>query len=155
MKLKKLNIGDNIPEFEVLDQDGKPFTNKDILGKKAIIFFYPKDMTPGCTAEACNLRDNYQELQKRGYEIYGVSPDSPQRHQKFIAKYDFPYTLLSDESKAMLKSFGVWGEKKFMGRTYDGVHRTTFIIDEKGTITGRIDKVKTKDHAAQLLEIID
>jgi len=120
--------------------------------KKLVLYFYPKDNTPGCTAEACSLRDGYGELRSLGYEILGVSPDPVAKHQKFINKYELPFDLLADEDKSVLNAYGVWGEKKFMGRTYDGVHRMTFVIDEEGKIAKIIKKVKTKDHAAQILD---
>ena len=124
----------------------------DYAGKKLVLYFYPKDDTPGCTAEACSLRDGYGELRSLGYEILGVSPDPVAKHQKFINKYELPFDLLADEDKSVLNAYGVWGKKKFMGRTYDGVHRMTFVIDEEGKIAKIIKKVKTKDHAAQILD---
>ncbi|MEE9438514.1 MAG: thioredoxin-dependent thiol peroxidase [Saprospiraceae bacterium] len=150
-----LKIGDKAPSFSITDQDGKIISNETISGQKVVLFFYPKDATPGCTAEACDLRDNYDKFLALGYSIYGISPDSEKKHQKFIAKYDFPFSLLADEDKTMLKAFGVWGPKKFMGKSYVGVLRTTFIIDEYGIITAIIDKVKTKVHANQLFDIIE
>lgn len=149
--MKTLKPGDKVPEFTVTDQDGNPVSPLDYLGKKWIVFFYPKANTPGCTAEACNLRDNYRELKKKGYELLGVSADSEKRQLNFKEKYEFPFPLLADVDKKVIEAFGVWGPKKFMGRTYDGIHRVTFIIDEKGTVERVIDKVKTKDHAAQIL----
>lgn len=149
--MKTLKPGDKVPEFTVTDQDGNPVSPSDYLGKKWIVFFYPKANTPGCTAEACNLRDNYRELKKKGYELLGVSADSEKRQSNFKEKYEFPFPLLADVDKKVIEAFGVWGPKKFMGRTYDGIHRVTFIIDEKGTVERVIDKVKTKDHAAQIL----
>jgi len=149
--MKTLKPGDKVPEFTVTDQDGNPVSPLDYLGKKWIVFFYPKANTPGCTAEACNLRDNYRELKKKGYELLGVSADSEKRQSNFKEKYEFPFPLLADVDKKVIEAFGVWGPKKFMGRTYDGIHRVTFIIDEKGTVERVIDKVKTKDHAAQIL----
>ncbi|MEP2239497.1 MAG: thioredoxin-dependent thiol peroxidase, partial [Maribacter sp.] len=132
-------------------QDGNTITLEDYSGKKLIIFFYPKASTPGCTAEACNLRDNYKELQSEGYELLGVSADSEKRQAKFKEKYEFPFPLLADEDHTVINAFGVWGLKKFMGREYDGIHRKTFVVDGEGIVTKVIDKVKTKDHAAQLL----
>tara|TARA_B100000949_G_scaffold131991_1_gene116260 strand:+ start:6375 stop:6827 length:453 start_codon:yes stop_codon:yes gene_type:complete len=149
--MKTLEVGDKAPDFTVNDQDGNSISSKDFKGKKWIVFFYPKANTPGCTAEACNLRDNYKELQKEGYELLGVSADSEKRQKNFKEKYDFPFPLLADENKDVINSFGVWGPKKFMGREFDGIHRKTFIMDENGIITRVIDKVKTKDHAAQIL----
>tara|TARA_R110002012_G_scaffold9062_1_gene41609 strand:+ start:23925 stop:24377 length:453 start_codon:yes stop_codon:yes gene_type:complete len=149
--MKTLEVGDKAPDFTVNDQDGNSISSKNFKGKKWIVFFYPKANTPGCTAEACNLRDNYKELQKEGYELLGVSADSEKRQKNFKEKYDFPFPLLADENKDVINSFGVWGPKKFMGREFDGIHRKTFIMDENGIITRVIDKVKTKDHAAQIL----
>ncbi|PKV51577.1 peroxiredoxin Q/BCP [Aquimarina sp. MAR_2010_214] len=146
-----LKEGDKAPNFSALDQDGNTITLNDYQGKKLVVFFYPKASTPGCTAEACNLRDNYQTFLTQGYEIIGVSADSAKRQQNFKNKYELPYPLLADEDKAVIEAFGVWGPKKFMGREYDGIHRTTFVIDEKGIISEVIAKVKTKDHAAQIL----
>lgn len=150
--MKTLKVGDKAPDFKVNDQDGNSISSKDYKGKKWVVFFYPKANTPGCTAEACNLRDNYKELQKEGYELLGVSADSEKRQKNFRKKYNFPFPLLADENKEVINAFGVWGPKKFMGREFDGIHRKTFIIDENGIITRVIDKVKTKDHAAQILD---
>ncbi len=146
-----LNIGDAAPNFTALDQEGNTITLKDYEGKKLVVFFYPKASTPGCTAEACNLRDNHETFLAQGYEILGVSADSAKRQQNFKNKHELPYPLLADESKDVINAFGVWGPKKFMGKEYDGIHRTTFVIDEKGIISDVISKVKTKDHAAQIL----
>ncbi|RBP32912.1 peroxiredoxin Q/BCP [Oceanihabitans sediminis] len=150
--MKTLKAGDKVPDFTVNNQDGEAVSLSDYKGKKLIVFFYPKASTPGCTAEACNLRDNYELLQEKGYELLGVSADSEKRQSNFRNKYEFPFPLLADEEKVVLNVFGVWGEKKFMGRTFDGIHRKTFIIDENGVVERVIDKVKTKDHAAQILE---
>jgi len=147
-----LQVGDKAPNFSALDQDGNSHSLSDYSGKKLIVFFYPKASTPGCTAEACNLSDNYAELQKQGYEILGVSADSAKRQSNFRNKYEFPYPLLADEEKNVIEAFGIWGPKKFMGKEYDGIHRTTFVIDEKSILTQVITKVKTKDHTAQILE---
>ena len=147
-----LKIGDKAPIFEAKDQDGKTHKLSDYTGKKLVLFFYPKASTPGCTMEACNLRDNYKDLQEKGYEILGVSADKEKRQENFKKKYNFPFPLLADVNKELINAFGVWGEKKFMGRTYDGIHRKTFVIDKNGIIERVIDKVKTKDHAAQILE---
>ncbi len=149
--MNTLKPGDKAFAFDALDQDGERRQLSDYSGKKLIVFFYPAASTPGCTAEACNLTDNYIELQKLGYEIIGVSADSARKQKKFKEKYAFPFPLLADTEKLVIKGFGVWGEKKFMGRIYDGIHRKTFLIDEQGDITRVIDKVKTKDHAAQIL----
>lgn len=146
-----LKAGDKAPIFSALDQEGNTITLDQYKGKKLVVFFYPKASTPGCTAEACNLRDHYQTFQSQGYEILGVSADSAKRQQNFKNKYELPYPLLADEDKKVIEAFGVWGPKKFMGKEYDGIHRTTFVIDEKGIIEEVIAKVKTKDHAAQIL----
>ncbi|KZS42625.1 thiol peroxidase [Aquimarina aggregata] len=146
-----LKTGDKAPEFSAVDQDGNTITLNDYKGKKLVVFFYPKASTPGCTAEACNLRDHYQTFQNQGYEILGVSADSEKRQQNFKNKYELPYPLLADEDKSVIEAFGVWGPKKFMGKEYDGIHRTTFVIDENGIISEVILKVKTKEHAAQIL----
>lgn len=150
--MNTLKVGDKVPEFTVNDQDGNAISLSDYKGQKLIVFFYPKANTPGCTAEACNLRDNYKELQAKGYQLLGVSADSEKRQSNFRKKYEFPFPLLADEDKVVINAFGVWGEKKFMGRVYDGIHRKTFLIDENGEVAHVIDKVKTKDHAAQILE---
>lgn len=146
-----LKPGDKAPQFSAKDQDGKKHTLEDYKGKKLVVFFYPKASTPGCTAEACNLRDNWQTFQSQGYEILGVSADSEKRQQNFRNKYELPFPLLADEEKEVINAFEVWGPKKFMGKEYDGIHRTTFVIDEEGIISDVIGKVKTKDHAAQIL----
>lgn len=145
-----LKKGDKAPNFSAVDQDGKMHNSVDYRGKKLVVFFYPKASTPGCTAEACNLRDNWDRFQKEGYEILGVSADSPKRQQNFQTKQQLPFPLLADENKEVIDAFGVWGPKKFMGKKYHGIHRTTFVIDEEGTIENVIEKVKTKDHAAQI-----
>jgi len=147
-----LKVGDKAPNFEAKDNQGNTIKLADYSGKKLVLFFYPKASTPGCTAEACNLSDNYTAFLEKGYDVLGVSADSAKRQQNFINKYAFPFPLLADEDKAVIEAFGVWGPKKFMGKEYDGIHRTTFVIDEKGVIEEVIAKVKTKDHAAQILE---
>ncbi len=149
--MNTLKEGDKVPAFSAKDQDGNTINLSDYSDKKLIVFFYPKASTPGCTAEACNLRDNYTELQAQGYELLGVSADSEKRQTNFRNKYEFPYPLLADEDHTVINTFGVWGPKKFMGKEYDGIHRKTFVINEEGVVTKVIDKVKTKDHAAQLL----
>jgi peroxiredoxin Q/BCP len=149
--MKTLKIGDKVPDFTAKDQDGNEIKLSSYIGKKLVVFFYPKASTPGCTAEACNLRDNYKELQDQGYELLGVSADSEKRQTNFRNKYEFPFPLLADEDLTVINTFGVWGPKKFMGREYDGIHRMTFVIDEKGEVINVIEKVKTKDHAAQIL----
>lgn len=146
-----LKIGDKAPELNVKDQDGIIHSLADYKGKKIVLYFYPKDATPGCTAQACNLRDNHNLLKKAGYSIIGVSADNENSHIKFIEKQNLNFPLLADTDKELIKRYGVWGEKKFMGKTYDGIHRTTFVIDENGIIENIITKVKTKDHAAQVL----
>lgn len=151
--MNTLKIGDAVPNFTVNDQDGKAISLSDYKGKKLVVFFYPKASTPGCTVESCNLRDNYDALQKQGYELLGVSADSEKRQKNFQTKYEFPFPLLADTEKEVINAFGVWGEKKFMGRTYDGIHRKTFLVDETGKVSHVIDKVKTKDHAAQILAL--
>lgn len=150
--MNTLKVGDKVADFTSKDQDGNAVSLSDYKGKKLIVFFYPKASTPGCTSEACNLRDNYKELQEQGYELLGVSADSAKRQSNFKTKYEFPFPLLADEDHTVLNIFGVWGTKKFMGKVYDGIHRKTFIINEEGVVTKVIDKVKTKDHAAQILE---
>ena len=140
-----------MPEFEVVDQDGNVVSSKDFIGKKTIVYFYPKDNTPGCTAEACNLRDNYEALKAQGYNVVGVSKDSAASHRKFIDKFDLPFTLLSDKSTQMLQDFGAWGEKKMCSKTCVGTLRRTFIFNEEGVLERIIEKVDTKDHAAQIL----
>lgn len=146
-----LKVGDNAPNFRGKDQNGNDVSLSDYKGKKLVLYFYPKDNTPGCTAQSCNLRDNYAELLKSGYEVLGVSADSEKSHVRFIEKQKLPFNLLADTDKEVIKAFGVWGEKKFMGRTYDGIHRTTFVIDESGKIIEIIAKVKTKAHFDQII----
>lgn len=150
-----LQVGDKAPAFSGKIESGETVSLADYKGKKLVLFFYPKDNTPGCTAEACNLRDNYSELKNAGFELLGVSPDSERKHQNFIKKFSLPFPLLADTEQEALKAYGVWGPKKFMGREYIGVHRTTFVIDENGIIEAVIDKVKTKDHTAQILEAVE
>ena len=146
-----INKGDKAPNFEALDQEGNTIKLEDYKGKKLVLFFYPKASTPGCTAEACDLSDNYARFTSLGYDILGVSADSQKRQLNFKNKYNFPYPLLADEDKAVIEAYGVWGPKKFMGKEYDGIHRTTFIIDENGILEDVILKVKTKAHAEQIL----
>lgn len=150
--MTRLKVGDKAPEFEALDETGKIIKLSDFKGKKVILFFYPKASTPTCTVEACNLSDNYKKLKKLGYEIIGVSADTAKRQQNFKKKHNFPYPLLADVDMAVIKAFDVWGPKKFMGREFDGIHRTTFVIDENGILEKVIEKVKSKEHAAQILE---
>ena len=146
-----LKIGDRMPDFEVVDQDGGKVTSGDLIGKKTVVYFYPKDNTSGCTAEACSLRDSYDAFKAKGYNIVGVSKDSAASHRKFIEKYDLPFTLLSDTSTQMLQAFGAWGEKKMYGKTVLGTIRRTFIFDEEGILERIIEKVDTKNHADQIL----
>ncbi|NNM93913.1 MAG: thioredoxin-dependent thiol peroxidase [Bacteroidia bacterium] len=146
-----LKEGDKAPEFTTADQDGKTVSLSGFKGKKVVLYFYPKDDTPGCTAESCNLRDNYSVLQKQGYEVLGVSADNEKSHRKFADKYKLPFRLLADTNKEIINSYGVWGEKKFLGKKYMGIMRTTFIIDEKGIIKEIIKEVETKKHTEQIL----
>lgn len=149
-----LNIGDSVPNFKGNIEDGTEVNSENLTGQKYILFFYPKDDSPGCTREACNLRDNYRWFEKNGFKIFGVSPDNEKKHQKFIDKYEFQYSLIADPEKEIIKAFGIWGPKKFMGRQFDGVHRTTFVIGDDGKIVEIIKKVKTKEHAEQLKEAL-
>lgn len=149
--MNTLKVGDKVPSFSTTDQDGNTVKLSDYQGKKLIVFFYPAANTPGCTLEACNLRDNYAELQAQGYELLGVSADTERKQSNFRKKFDFPFPLLADTDHTVINAFGVWGPKKFMGRVFDGIHRKTFMINGDGVVTRVIDKVKTKDHAAQLL----
>lgn len=146
-----LKAGDAAPKFYSKDQDGNNISLDDYRGKKLVMFFYPKADTPGCTAEACNLNENLDKLNSEGYEILGVSADNQKKQSKFKEKYGFNFPLLADESQEVVKAYGVWGKKKFMGKTYDGIHRTTFIIDENGKIEEVIQKVDTKNHTNQIL----
>lgn len=151
--LKK--VGEKVPEIFGIDHEGKTVTGSQFSGKKVILFFYPQDDTPTCTKEACNLRDNYSVLKTKSLELVGVSPDNEKKHQKFINKYSLPYTLICDVDKKLMLEFGVWGPKKFMGKEFDGVHRTTFIISEKGIVEFVIDKVDSANHAQQILNILE
>ena len=146
-----LQVGDKIPAFSVIDETGKSVTERDVLGRKTVIYFYPKDSTPGCTAEACNIRDNYQSFMARGYQVFGVSKDSQASHVRFKEKYDLPFPLLSDPTTEMLQAFGAWGEKKLYGKSSMGTLRKTFIFDENGILERIIDKVDTKNHTSQIL----
>ena len=150
--MNTLKVGDKAPNFEALDEQGNTVKLSDFKGKKLVVFFYPKANTPTCTVEACNLRDEYAILQEQGYEILGVSADTEKKQSNFKKKFNFPYPLLADVDKELINAFGVWGEKKFMGRTFDGIHRITFVINGEGIIEKVIDKVKAKIHAAQILE---
>lgn len=150
--MTELKEGDKAPDFKAKDQFGNEISLKDYKGRKVVLYFYPKDDTPGCTAQACNFRDNYQELRNAGYEIIGVSADDEKKHQKFTDKYELPFPLIPDTDKKIINAYGVWGEKKFMGRVFDGIHRETFVIDENGKIEKVITKVKTKEAASQILD---
>jgi len=147
-----LKEGTVAPDFTVRDENGETVRLKDLRGQKVVLYFYPKDDTPGCTKEACSFRDAFAEYKKRKIKVLGVSLDSEAKHKKFIAKYKLPFTLLADTDRSIAEAYGVWGEKKFMGRTYMGVHRTTFLIDEKGKIKKVFEKVKPEDHASEVLE---
>ena len=147
-----LKIGDKAPEINSIDENGEKITLDQFKGKKIVLYFYPKDMTPGCTVQSCNLRDNYQSLLDNGYVVLGCSADSPERHVKFIEKHDLPFSLISDQDKKVVNDYGVWGPKKFMGREYDGIYRTTFVIDEDGIIDEIISKVNTQGHTQQILK---
>jgi peroxiredoxin Q/BCP len=150
--MSKLQIGDKAPSINAIDQNGNNITLEQYQGKKVVLYFYPKDMTPGCTAQSCNLSDNYTALQKNGYDVLGVSCDSLKRHQKFIAKHNLPFNLISDEDQKVVNDYGVWQLKKFMGREYMGIVRTTFLIDENGKIEDIITKVNTKEHTTQIIK---
>jgi peroxiredoxin Q/BCP len=147
----KLKEGDKAPAINAKDQNGNEITLAQFKGKKVVLYFYPKDSTPGCTKEACNFRDNYKALQKKGYEVIGVSTDSEKSHQKFIEKYELPFPLIADTDQKVVNDYGVWGLKKFMGREYMGINRTTFLIDEKGKIEKLIEKVDTENSTEQIL----
>lgn len=147
-----LKIGDKAPEFIGIDQYSKEIKLTDFKGKKLVLYFYPKDSTPGCTAEACDLRDNYNSFLAKGYNIIGVSADSEKSHQSFIAKYSLPFRMISDKEKTILKAYNAWGEKKLYGKIYDGILRKTFVISEKGIIDNIIEKVDTKNHTSQILK---
>jgi len=146
-----LKKGDKAPAFNAVDQDGNPISLKDYIGKKLVLYFYPKDDTPGCTAEACNLRDNYGLLLKKGYKIVGVSADDEQSHKKFIQKYVLPFPLIADKDKSIIKAYGAWGKKNLYGKEYDGILRTTYVISEEGIIERIFTKVDTKNHTEQIL----
>ena len=149
-----LKVGDKAPDFSVLDEMSNTVDSKSLQGTAYILFFFPRANTPGCTAEACSLRDGYKELSEKGYRIFGVSEDNPKKQRSFKEKYNFQYPLLADTEHEIIEKYGVWGPKKFMGKEYDGLHRTTFVINKEGIISHVIEKVKTKDHANQLLELI-
>jgi peroxiredoxin Q/BCP len=149
-----LQTGNKLPLVTIADQNGNPFNTQQLIGKKTILYFYPKDNTSGCTAEACSLNENFGKWIKEGYQIVGVSPDSVASHQKFIAKYNLQFILLADTEKELATAFGVWGEKSMYGRKYMGILRTTFIINEQGIITHVIEKVNTKEHSQQLFDLL-
>lgn len=149
-----MQIGDQAPNELGKDQNGKQLFLSDFKGKKLVLYFYPKDLTPGCTMQACNLRDNFEKLKEKNLTVIGVSADNENKHQKFIEKYSLPFTLIADNDRQLINAFGVWGPKKFMGKTYDGIHRTTFIIDENGKINHVIAKPKSKNHAEEILKLI-
>jgi len=151
----KLEIGKKAPEFKGVDQNGNVISMDDFKGNNLILYFYPKDNTPGCTAESCDLRDNYEMWLSKGYKVVGVSPDSQQSHLKFIAKFDLPFPLISDTEKVIIKAYGAWGLKKMYGKEYEGLIRTTFVINENGVIEYIFSKVKTKEHSKQILEVIN
>jgi peroxiredoxin Q/BCP len=153
--MKTLKVGDTAPKFEGVDQNNKKITDDDFKGSKWVVYFYPKDNTPGCTAQACSLRDGYDKLLSKGIKVLGVSADSVKSHDKFSSKFSLPFPLLADEAKELINSFGVWGPKKFMGREYEGIHRLTFVIDENGLIMHIIQKPKTKDHANEILDLLE
>ena len=146
-----LKIGDKVPNINVTTHKGDSINLSDLKGKKIVLFFYPRANTPGCTAQSCNLNDNYSRLTSQGYEVVGVSPDTVEKQNKFADKFGFKYNLLADDSRELIDAFGVWGKKKFRGNEYEGVHRTTFIISEEGIIEKVIDKVNTKDHTDQII----
>ncbi len=146
-----LKIGNKAPDFESINQNGDKVKLSDFIGKKVVLYFYPKDNTPGCTAQACNLKDNYNTLQQNGYTILGISKDSPKSHQKFINKFDLPFDLIADENQNVHMKYGTWIEKSMYGKNYMGTARWTFLIDEKGNIENIIQKVKTKEHTSQIL----
>ena len=148
-----LKIGDNLPAFSCQDDKGNTITQDDFIGKNIVLFFYPRANTPGCTAQACNLSENYNRLTDAGYSIYGVSADQVKHQSSFSNKFGFPYPLLADTEKTLINSFGVWGFKKFMGKEYEGILRTTFVLNKQGVITNVIEKVKTKDHTSQILDL--
>ena len=146
-----LKTGDKAPHFNGIDQNGNIIQLSDFAGKNLVLYFYPKDNTPGCTAQACNLRDNYAALLKAGYAVVGISADNEKSHQKFIEKFNLPFPLIADSDKVILNAYGVWGPKKFLGRSYDGIHRTTFIISKDEIISEIIEKVDTKNHTNQII----
>ena len=153
--MKILKVGETAPSFEGVNQNNEKISSDDYVGSKWVIYFYPKDNTPGCTAQACSLRDGYDALRNHGIKVLGVSADGVKSHDKFASKFDLPFALLADEDKEVINKFGIWGPKKFMGREYEGIHRVSFVIDEKGVITHVIQKPKTKDHANEILGLLN
>ena len=153
--MTELKIRSKAPLFTGIDQDGNTVSLASFKGKKVVLYFYPKDNTPGCTAQACNLRDHYSELIEQGFQVIGISTDSVKSHKKFEQKFDLPFPLIADEDKSIVEMYGVWGEKKFMGRTFDGIHRTTFLIDEKGLIKNILLKPNTKNQTQQIFDTWD
>lgn len=150
-----IEVGKKVPSFSLEDESGNIVSDSSLLGEKYILFFYPKDDSPGCTKEACSIRDNFKQIEKKGYKIFGVSPDKAKKHQKFIDKYEFQFSLLADVDKEMINDFGLWGPKKFMGREITGVYRTSVLVNEEGEVEDIISKVVTKAHGEQLLEAIE
>jgi len=150
--MEKLKIGNNLPAFSSTDQNEKTINSDALIGKKTVVYFYPKDNTPGCTAQACNIRDNYEVLLSNDIQIIGISADSLKSHQSFSNKYELPFSLILDESKEIIQLFGVWGTKKFMGKVYDGIHRTTFLFNEEGKLISLIEKPNTKNHVEEILK---
>ena len=153
--MRKLKVGDKAPDFEGINQDGKKVSLKNFSGKKLILYFYPKDNTPGCTAESCNLSDNYNDWLDKGFEVLGVSPDSVKSHQNFNNKFNLKFDLIADTEKEILQKYGAWGEKNMYGKKYMGVLRSTFVIDEDGVIQEIFEKVKTKDHTNQIIKSLN
>lgn len=151
----KLKVGDPAPDFESVDQSGNPVSLKQFRGSRVVLYFYPKDDTPGCTAEACNLRDNFQILREKGIVVLGVSPDDERSHKNFSSKYVLPFALISDKAKNIIMAYGAWGKKKLYGKEYEGLLRTTYLIDGDGRIAHIITKVDTKNHTAQILKVLD
>jgi peroxiredoxin Q/BCP len=151
--MNQLNIGSALPAFVGVDQNGEEINSNDFSGKRLVVYFYPKDNTPGCTAQACSLRDDYSALLENNIAVIGVSADSVSSHKKFMDKFQLPFPLIADTEKTLLNLFGVWGPKKFMGKTYDGIHRTSFLFDETGNLMSIIEKPNTKNHAQEILAI--
>ncbi len=152
MSMNTISVGMKAPQFESKDQNGEPLSLSNYKGKKVALYFYPRDLTPTCTTQACNFRDHYTELKEAGIEVIGVSDDNEAKHQRFINKHDLPFPLLADTDHEVLEAYGVWGPKKFMGKVFDGTHRRTFLIDEEQNVVGIIEKVKAKIHSDQVLE---